>query len=658
MSSRRQSRGHDAPMLRPNYVFPPVKEGVASPPSSASPSTNTTSTTTTESSNATLAPPVVLEPKSHLKTHYRTHSRNGSTVTVQDLKQAIAAVASSQLDPPPAEVEAATSELSSLSLAPPSTSDATILPKNTTTEGSPSPSVDAVSDPVVPAYQPYRPPGSRLRAESETKTETKPAEENEKAPPTPDLESDSSLRTRKPVPPPLVLSTGNSEKAKASEATTFEGSSHSDVIKPVPQIPSRILTSHATPRLISSRSENEGMFSPRTAGPGTGREGTPDYFSMRPMQPPRTPMTPGGDFGDDDDDYYGRLHMVTTPMIQNGFFPNWAKGDAQLEELERIRKFLSARQYPDEMPLSDEWTLFFSDTSRAKDKSQVQDAYSSAITPLFTCHTVPQFATSWKYVRERVRPASMNVNQNLHWFKKGIKPMWEDPRNKYGGRLTICPPRAQLDLVWETVLILMAGDVLDHHGESTGAVFARRARGDRVEVWLGSDDTPESLAHIRGVLCQELAASGADELIRTAKYKKHFDARRAEKVKEQQQTSGKVGSEGSHTPSEANIDNTITATTTTTTKETLSFEAFAQKQKELQAQREKDRELAREREREGMAKEQERIMQLGKERLEREKEKAERDRLRDERVRAMAAAAMAASEAKHQQQLLQRQQQQ
>ena len=99
----------------------------------------------------------------------------------------------------------------------------------------------------------------------------------------------------------------------------------------------------------------------------------------------------------------------------------------------------------------------------------MHDAYSSAITPLFSCHTVPQFATSWKYVRERVRPATMKVNQNLHWFKKGIKPMWEDPRNKYGGRLTLCPPRAMLDTVWETVLILMAGDVLDHHGEGTGA---------------------------------------------------------------------------------------------------------------------------------------------------------------------------------------------
>ncbi|KAG0257743.1 hypothetical protein BG011_003769 [Mortierella polycephala] len=415
-------------------------------------------------------------------------------------------------------------------------------------------------------------------------------------------------------------------------------------------------------RLLSTRSSSNLQLQPLREGgpavfsPRSAREAPPDYFSMRPLQhPPRTPMTPGGDFGDDDDDYYGRLQMVTTPMIQNGFFPNWAKGDAQLEELERIRMFLAARQYPDEMPLSDEWTLFFSDTSHAKDKTQVQDTYSSAITPLFSCHTVPQFATSWKYVRERVRPATMKVNQNLHWFKKGIKPMWEDPKNKYGGRLTLCPPRNLLDTVWETVLILMAGDVLDHHGEGTGAVFARRARGDRVEVWLGSDDTPEALAHIRGVLIQELTASGADELVRTAKYKKHFDSKREEKQKQQQLAKeAAAAASGATTPSLTHSPHlpmtprmsgaSSFSNSSNNLSEFQSFEAFTQHQ---QLARERERERERE-----ASKEQERIMQLGKERLEREK--AERDRLRDEKVRAMAAAAMAAAEVKHQQQLRER----
>ncbi|KAF9435560.1 hypothetical protein BGZ76_005981 [Entomortierella beljakovae] len=416
--------------------------------------------------------------------------------------------------------------------------------------------------------------------------------------------------------------------------------------------PARLLSTRSSNNLKTLNESGQVKFSPRT-------NGSNDYFSMRPLQhPPKTPMTPmtpGFEYGEEEDDYYGRLQMVTTPMIQNGFFPNWAKGDAQLQELENIRLFLSERQYPDEMPLSDEWTLFFSDTSRAKDKTGVHDAYSSAITPLFSCHTVPQFATSWKYVRERVRPATMKVNQNLHWFKKGIKPMWEDPRNKYGGRLTLCPPRALLDIVWETVLILMAGDVLDLNGEGTGAVFARRARGDRIEVWLGSDDTPEALAHIRGVLTQELAPSGADDLVKAAKYKKHFDSRKEEKDRNKSgqsnkeaasSTSGEPATAGSThsrvSSSNGHGSSSSLNPSTPRLSEFQTFEAFTQHQQQQQLLREREREKEREKERE-------RIMQLGKERF--EKEKAERDRLRDEKVRAMAAAAMAASEAKHQQQL-------
>ncbi|KAG0202052.1 hypothetical protein BGX28_005302 [Mortierella sp. GBA30] len=488
-------------------------------------------------------------------------------------------------------------------------------------------------------------------------------------------ESNSPSVSLRATPEPPMSPTSASAPFSPSKATFTE----TEVKRRGPR-PARLLSTRSTHNLqLQTVTEgNQVAFSPRSA-----RDMPSDYFSMRPLQhPPRTPMTPGGD-GDDDDDYYGRLQMVTTPMIQNGFFPNWAKGDAQLEELERIRMFLSARQYPDEMPLSDEWTLFFSDTSRAKDKTQVHDAYSSAITPLFSCHTVPQFATSWKYVRERVRPATMKVNQNLHWFKKGIKPMWEDPKNKYGGRLTLCPPRAMLDTVWETVLILMAGDVLDHHGEGTGAVFARRARGDRVEVWLGADDTPEALAHIRGVLIQELASSGADELVRTAKYKKHFDGKREEKLRQQQLAKeANAASSGTPTPvssstQQSNGLSSLSSPLLPTTprmmssglsspllpttprmgnsgasssfgsanlSEFQSFEAFTQYQQQQQLIRERERERDRE-----ASKEQERIMQLGKERL--EKERAERDRLRDEKVRAMAAAAMAASEAKHQQQL-------
>lgn len=188
-------------------------------------------------------------------------------------------------------------------------------------------------------------------------------------------------------------------------------------------------------------------------------------------------------------------------------------------------------------------------------------------------------------------------------------------------------------------------------------VFARRARGDRVEVWLGSDDTPEALAHIRGVLIQELTASGADELVRAAKYKKHFDGRREEKKQaKENQANGLQVPGGSGSGSASPLPSPLLTTPTAGFDDRDTQALLAQQQQQQQQERQQQQQRERERE---QAREQERIMQLGKERL--EKERAEKDRLRDERVRALAAAAMAAAEAKHQQQLqqqLEREQQQ
>lgn len=172
-------------------------------------------------------------------------------------------------------------------------------------------------------------------------------------------------------------------------------------------------------------------------------------------------------------------------------------------------------------------------------------------------------------------------------------------------------------------------------------------RGDRVEVWLGADDTPEALAHIRGVLMQELAGEGAEEVVRTAKYKKHFDSRQ-EKAKQHPAKNSAPPTPGTGpSPNGPNgLASPMTPKTSSSghSSEIQPSEAFAQQQQVRGRERERERERER-----GGSKEQERIMQLGRERL--EKERAEKERLRDERVRAMAAAAVAATEAKHQQQL-------
>lgn len=63
------------------------------------------------------------------------------------------------------------------------------------------------------------------------------------------------------------------------------------------------------------------------------------------------------------------------------------------------------------------------------------------------------------------------MNCNLHIFKHGIKPIWEDPQNKNGGKWTITFPTtgglARYELInesWMRCCLAVIGELLDDDG--------------------------------------------------------------------------------------------------------------------------------------------------------------------------------------------------
>jgi hypothetical protein len=256
--------------------------------------------------------------------------------------------------------------------------------------------------------------------------------------------------------------------------------------------------------------------------------------------------------------------------------------------------------YPAEMPLSTSWSacaaaghcprrkltaycfhqktaLHFSDTSGTKSASAaaVKDAYTEGICPVFTATTVPNLCGSLKAFKQAAGKVSRRSKapegesfgltrpgMNLHFFRTGITPTWEDPFNEKGGRLTISPSAHLFDSIYERLILLLAGSALELsasellHSEGgpnaaadgkkrsnnnaaaaagnnnngpvvegmvNGVVASRRARGDRIEVWLGGKKRKEPapgpwIDALKEVLSEEL---GLPE-VRTGKYKKHF----------------------------------------------------------------------------------------------------------------------------------------
>ncbi|GAA5898159.1 hypothetical protein JCM6882_003339 [Rhodosporidiobolus microsporus] len=230
--------------------------------------------------------------------------------------------------------------------------------------------------------------------------------------------------------------------------------------------------------------------------------------------------------------------------------------EAVKANLERIQG------YPEELPLSASWTLHFSDTSGASKSNSAaatKDAYTEGINPIFTATTVPGLCSTLKAFKRAVRSKRAKPNdpdglglyragQNLHFFRTGISPTWEDPYNEKGGRITISPNANLFDAVYERLILLCAGASLEiqasellqnegplpgskrpatagpqQEGMIMGVVASRRARGDRIEVWLGGKEKREAansdwIDRLKEVIALELELPE----LRTVKYKKHF----------------------------------------------------------------------------------------------------------------------------------------
>ncbi|XP_015825977.2 eukaryotic translation initiation factor 4eb isoform X2 [Nothobranchius furzeri] len=109
-------------------------------------------------------------------------------------------------------------------------------------------------------------------------------------------------------------------------------------------------------------------------------------------------------------------------------------------------------------------------------------------------------------------------------FKDGIEPMWEDERNKRGGRwlitLTKQQRRQDLDRFWLETLLCLVGEAFDDYSDDVcGAVVNVRNKGDKIAVWTSDFENREAVTHIGRVYKERLGLP----LKMTIGYQSHTD---------------------------------------------------------------------------------------------------------------------------------------
>jgi translation initiation factor 4E len=94
----------------------------------------------------------------------------------------------------------------------------------------------------------------------------------------------------------------------------------------------------------------------------------------------------------------------------------------------------------------------------------------------------------WKVFVHLKRPSQLPVISEYHFFKEGIRPMWEDEENKRGGKWTIRLKKGVIDRYWEDLVMgLIGNQFAEASDEVCGAVLSVRSGEDIVSIWTKND---------------------------------------------------------------------------------------------------------------------------------------------------------------------------
>lgn len=135
-------------------------------------------------------------------------------------------------------------------------------------------------------------------------------------------------------------------------------------------------------------------------------------------------------------------------------------------------------------PLKDKW-VFWVRPPISKANGYAVD-YENTIKKMSRpIDNVDDFWTFYSFLK---RPSTLPHVTDYHFFKNGIRPIWEDDDNKNGGKWIVRLRKDVVNRYWEDLLLALIGDQFTDSGEEIcGVVLSLRNGEDILSVWTRND---------------------------------------------------------------------------------------------------------------------------------------------------------------------------
>lgn len=124
----------------------------------------------------------------------------------------------------------------------------------------------------------------------------------------------------------------------------------------------------------------------------------------------------------------------------------------------------------------------------------------------YILHDVFSFGTLedfWRMYNNLYSISEIIPNTDYLMFRKGVRPEWEDPRNKKGGKWVVTLPieedmEEECEDAWMNLLLAMIGGLFpeDCMELINGAIFSIRDKHYRISLWCNNNNNIPRLKRI------------------------------------------------------------------------------------------------------------------------------------------------------------------
>ncbi|KAE8449510.1 hypothetical protein EG329_008119 [Mollisiaceae sp. DMI_Dod_QoI] len=175
----------------------------------------------------------------------------------------------------------------------------------------------------------------------------------------------------------------------------------------------------------------------------------------------------------------GQVDLSTIPISPDGTNGQDENKDSGASE-EQITVFHDKDNFNVKHPLMNKWTLWFT-----KPPSGKGDNWNDLLKEVITFNSVEEF---WGVYNNIAPVSELALKSDYHLFKQGVRPEWEDPQNKHGGKWSYQfkeKRNVPIDDLWLHVMLSAIGETLEEEedGELMGVVVNVRKGFYRIGVW-------------------------------------------------------------------------------------------------------------------------------------------------------------------------------